>query len=95
MNVSSNSHEDIKLFLCQCFFPDSSSSLDESFSSDGQLHERIKDIKIISSDSNVQSIHNSKTKEVELRKSIKEKLCSGRDVDCSLKSDTNTRPGVF
>jgi hypothetical protein len=63
--------------------------LDETFSSDGQLHERVKDIKIVSNDSSVQSRHNPKTKEVELRKSIKEKLCS------SLDSDRNTRPGVF
>ena len=74
---------------------DSSSSLDDSFSSDGQLHDRVKDIQIIpKSPSTKTSQKTSKMNEAELRKSIKEKLTSGRSKDDSEAIPGDNRPGV-
>ena len=74
---------------------DSSSSLDDSFGSDGQLHERVKDIQIVPRTSSPKSSDSLKMKEVELRKSITEKLASGKSKHATQTIPGDTRPGVI
>ena len=76
-------------------FADSSSSLDDSFGSDGQLHERVKDIQILPKTSSPKSSDTLKMKEVELRKSITEKLVSGKTKHATQTITGDTRPGVI
>ena len=73
---------------------DSSCSLDESFGSDGQIRERVKDINIVSKEHNTKVGHGSKMKEIELRQSIKEKLCATRKDENPSTRNTDSRPGV-
>ena len=74
---------------------DSSSSLDDSFGSDGQLHERVKDIQILPKTSSPKASDTLKMKEVQLRKSITEKLVSGKTKHATQTITGDTRPGVI
>ena len=74
---------------------DNGCSLDESFGSDGQIHERIKDINIISKEDDTKVGHRTKMKEADLRQSIRDKLCSVRKDDDPTSRHTDSRPGVI